>query len=73
MANEADRDLDQQARELYAQRLRCPHCRQLVSLFDELVGHCPHCVGELLAGPDVDPAALLADMRRRRVELGLEG
>jgi hypothetical protein len=74
MANEADRDLNQQARELYAKRLRCPHCRRLVSLFDMLEGQCPNCQGAIRVGPDISrdrAAEMLHELRIRRIALGL--
>jgi len=74
MANEADRELSQQARELYSKRLSCPHCRRLVSLYDELDGRCPNCVGAISVGPDVSrdrAAQMLRELRIRRIELGL--
>src|SRR5579859_7094516 len=74
MANETDRDLNQQARELYAKRLRCPHCRRLVSLFDMLEGRCPTCKGFIKVAPDISPeraAEMLRELRIRRIEFGL--
>ena len=74
MANEADRDLNQQARELYSKRLSCPHCRRLVSLYDMLESRCPTCKGFIKVRPDISPeraAELLRELRIRRIEFGL--
>ncbi len=74
MTTQDDRDQNQQARELYARRRPCPHCRKLVSLGDELGGQCPHCGGVILAWPDIRPeraAEMLAELQDRRRALGL--
>jgi DNA-directed RNA polymerase subunit RPC12/RpoP len=68
-------DLDYMARELYDYcRRHVAPCLGYISLYDELIGRCPHCGSLIVAGPRVTPERareMLAVLRARRRELGL--
>lgn len=53
-----DENRDRLAKDLYAMDRACQHCHKLISLYDVLIGKCPHCRKMILAGPDVDGGRL---------------
>lgn len=73
-------DRDRAARSLYAPlgaAVCCARCRRELALYDCLKRECQACGALTVQGlaPDVTPAravAMLAELRARRAELGLE-
>jgi hypothetical protein len=73
MSTPRQEDIDRSARELYDRDHHCGACHGLVSLADQLGGRCPHCGALIMAGPIMPDraAAMLAELKARRVALGL--
>ncbi len=62
------------ARDLYKRLHSCNHCREPLSLYDQLSGPCPRCGAFDPADPNLTPEtarALLNELTARRRELGL--
>ncbi len=67
-------DKDRAARNLYKRLHSCNHCREPLSLHDQLSGPCPRCGKFDLAGLNLTPEAaraMLNELTARRRELGL--
>ena len=65
---------DRAARDLYLRLHSCDHCREPLSLYNQLSGPCPRCGALNPAGPDMTPEAahaMLIELTARRRELGL--
>ena len=65
---------DRAAHNLYKRLHSCDHCREPLSLYDQLSGPCPRCGALNLPSPDMTPEAaraMLIELTARRRELGL--
>ena len=65
---------DRAARDLYKRLHSCNHCREPLSLADQLSGSCPRCGTLNPVDPGMTPDAartLLSELTARRRELGL--
>jgi hypothetical protein len=65
---------DRAARDLYKRLHSCDHCREPLSLYDQLSGPCPRCGALNQTGFNMTPdaaRAMLIELTARRRELGL--
>ncbi len=72
--NTSQENKERAARDLFKRLHSCGHCREPLSLYDQLSGPCPRCGASNLAGLNITPdeaPVLLTELKARRRELGL--